>query len=343
MPAYHSTAIKHPKQSHSFQTKLRHYCGQLSSQDKKSIPRSTLSYWLKSKLVGDFKTNTLWQTIDDIEPARLIFENKKLKEQNNILMGATMGLSAIIKNMPLTVSNKKNIVESIDKLKQYITLKEACGFFNITTHQYYAWKNNAGCHQSLVKLCRKKYPNQLTDTETNLIKKYLTNEKYLQWSRATVYWQLCRAEGNLFAKSTFYKYCNLLGFGRRRGPVKCKKDTGGIKATKPGEIIHVDITEIYTHNHTKVYILFVQDNFSRKIIGFHAALSSNGILQAATIKQALKKPGSNMDTATIITDGGSENKGQVDAMLAHYFPLAKKITAKVDIPFANNMVVSCQL
>jgi putative transposase len=331
-------AIKRFSTTYTFQTKLRHYCGQLSKAERKSIPRSTLSYWLKSKLADGFKTNTLWEKIDDIEPAHLIFENKRLTEQNILLTQATAGLSAIVKNISLSGNNKKSFVDAIDKIKLGTSLQKACGYFSITAQQYYSWKNNTGCHQSIVKLCRKKYPNQLTDNEVNLIKKYMTNEKYLQWSRATVYWQMCRLEGNQFAKSTFYKYCNLLDYGRRGRPIKCKKNTGGIKATKVGEIIHVDITEIYTLDNRKVYLLFVQDNFSRNIIAFHAALCNNASLQAATIKKALQSLKANLNTVSIITDGGSENKGAVDTMLAHYFPLAKKIVAKVDIAFANNMV-----
>jgi putative transposase len=329
IPVQTMPAVKSPKQSYPFQIKLRHYCGQLSNAEKKIIPRSTLSYWAKSKITSDFKANTLWEKLDDIEPAHLIFENKKLAEQNSLLAHAAAGLSALVKNPHLS---------NIDKIKEFTSLQKACSYFSITCQQYYAFKNNTGCYQGLVKLCRKKYPNQLTDAEINCIKKYMTDERYLQWSRATVYWQMCRTEGNRFAKSTFYKYCNLLGFGRRRGPFKCKNNTGGIVAVKVGEIIHVDITEIYAHNSQKIYLLFIQDNFSRNIIAYHAALCNNAALQAATIKNAQQSLKVGLNTVSIITDGGSENKGAVDTMLAQYFPLAKKIVAKVDIAFANNMV-----
>jgi putative transposase len=136
----------------------------------------------------------------------------------------------------------------------------------------------------------------------------MTAEKYLRWSRVSVYWQMCRIEGTMFAKSTFYKYCNLLGYGRRRGPIKCKKNTAGVKATKVGEIIHADITEIYTRDNTKVFMLFVQDNYSRNIVGFHAAVFNTAALQAATIKKVLIKLKADLYSLSIITDGGSEIK-----------------------------------
>ncbi len=68
----HKVASFTPKEirknkSYSFETKLRHHCSQLDKADKKFIPRSTLSYWNKSKLALDFKTNTFWENFEEIE------------------------------------------------------------------------------------------------------------------------------------------------------------------------------------------------------------------------------------------------------------------------------------
>jgi hypothetical protein len=145
IPVQTMPLAKSPKQSYSFQTKLRHYCGQLSKAEKELIPRSTLSYWAKSKITGDFKTNTLWEKLDDIEPAHLIFENKKLTAQNILLAHAAAGLSILVKNTNLSNSDKKSITESIDKIKAFTSLQKACGYFSITTQQYCSWKNNTGC------------------------------------------------------------------------------------------------------------------------------------------------------------------------------------------------------
>ncbi len=325
------------KQSYSLSTKLQY----LFSNKKKgftTVPRSTRQYWKNSKAVTQFYSNNLWQKMDYVEPAKLFFENKNLQEQCNVLSFTSAGLCKALLHNRLSVPQKKDIVGAIDTLKNLCSLQKACTCFNITTQLYYAWKNNNGCRQSVIKLCRKKFPNQLTNIEVALIKKYMEESKYLQWSRVSVYWQLCRTEGNLFAKSTFYKYCKVLGYGRRSGSGKCKKNATGIKAAAVGQIIHVDVTEVYAKNNEKAHVLFVQDNFSRKIIGFHVAAANNAFLQAATIKKALENIDTVYSGTGIITDGGSENKGAVDVMLKQYFPGVQKIIAKVDVPFANNMV-----
>jgi putative transposase len=326
------------KQSYSLDTKLRYLYGEISIADKKRLPRSTTHYWKKSKSINEFCNNNLWDKIENTEPAKLVFENKNLHNQFDVLTVASAWLCKMILKNKLSPQCKKDIITNIEKIKEHTTLQKACSYFSISTRQYHAWKNNIGCHQSAIKLCRKKFPNQLTIYETGLIKKYMEDVRYLQWSRISVYWQLCKQEGHLFAKSTFYKYCKTLGYGRRTGFRKCKKNSTGIKAHAVGEIIHADITELYSKNHQKAYILFVQDNFSRKIIGFHVARENNSLLQAATIKLALENIGNAHHDTLIITDGGSENKGTVDEMLKACFPKVRKIIAKADVPFANNIV-----
>ncbi len=325
------------KQSYTLDTKLEYLFGNAKIIDP-AVPRSTKQYWRKSKTIKEFCSNNLCQSINDVEPAALIFENKKLQQQCSVLSFASAGLCKALLHNRLSVQQKKDIVAAIDTLKDLCSLQKACTCFNITTQLYYAWKNNNGCHQSVIKLCRKKFPNQLTNAEVALIKIYMEDSRFLQWSRVSVYWQLCRTEGSLFAKSTFYKYCKVLGYGRRTGLGKCKKNTAGIKAAAVGQIIHVDVTEVYAKNHEKAHVLFVQDNFSRKIIGFHAAAVNNSFLQAATIKKALENMGKIYSGTRVITDGGSENKGAVDVMLKQHFPGVQKIIAKVHVPFANNVV-----
>jgi putative transposase len=321
------------KNSHSLETKLRYLFD--DKQIAVNVPRSTKQYWKKSKSVKDFCCNNLWGKFEELEPMKLLFENKNLQEQYRLLALTTKGLFKTISIQKLTSQQKDEIVSTIDKLTKLCSLAKACSYFSISTQKYYAWKNKNECHQSVITLCKKKIPNQLTDIEIGLIKKYMNDLRYIQWSRASVYWQLCKSEGHLFAKSTFYKYCNALGYCRRKGADKCKKNTVGVKATAVGEIIHADITAVFTHKYEKANILFLQDNFSRKIVGFHVAKENNTLLQAATIKNALTNL---VNIGSIMVDGGSENKGAVDIMLKQYFPTIKKIVAKVDIPFANNMI-----
>jgi hypothetical protein len=62
----------------------------------------------------------------------------------------------------------------------------------ISQQQYYAWINKVDCGHSLMKLCLKKYPHQLSNKEINVVKEYVTEEAYLHWSLASIYCQMLR-------------------------------------------------------------------------------------------------------------------------------------------------------
>jgi hypothetical protein len=115
MPAQTGPVVKNKKRYYSFETKLRHHCRELNKAEKKLIPRSTLSYWTKSNMANDFKSNSLWEKLDDIEPAYLIFENRKLVEHNVLLAHAAMGLSAIAKNTTISGSDKNKLLKALIK------------------------------------------------------------------------------------------------------------------------------------------------------------------------------------------------------------------------------------
>ena len=76
----------------------------------------------------------------------------------------------------------------------------------ISHQQYYAWINKVDCGRSLMKLCRKKYPHQLSDKEIKVMKAYVTNKAYLHWSLASIYCQMLRKAKTFMSLATFRKY-----------------------------------------------------------------------------------------------------------------------------------------
>ena len=67
-------------------------------------------------------------------------------------------------------------------------------------------------------------------------------------------------------------------------------------------------------DHTKVYLYFLTDNFSRFILSWKASLKYSSGMTFDNISDAYNKYGLNnvLPHIKLITDGGSENKGAVD-------------------------------
>ena len=238
----------------------------------------------------------------------------------------------------MLAEQKCHIVKAVEKVKPVLGLAKALRYLSISFQQYYAWKNNADCTISYLRLCRRKLPGQLTEAEVNTIRKYMTDPIYQFWSRASVYWQILRDDSGYFAKSTFYKYCKLLGFGRRPGIQKSKKNKPGIIAIAPAEILHTDVTQVMTEDGKANYISFLQDNYSRMILNGSITTTPNAVFVANGIKMATEKYDLLQKQIQLVTDDGSENKGEVEAFLEREAPHICKVIAKVDIPFANNVV-----
>ena len=199
-------------------------------------------------------------------------------------------------------------------------------------------ERNQDCSASLLKLCRKKFPSQLTDIEIKVIKTYMENPDFLYLSRASIYWKIIRDGAAAFSKTVLYKYCRLMGYQKRPVIKKSKLNMDGIKATKPGEILHTDITYITSEDDKTSYLSFVQDNFSRFILLGNAGKTPTAGFIKSNMEYVVNNYNLYKHTTLLITDNGSENKGELDTYLQNEARSIKKIIARVDIPQANNIV-----
>lgn len=81
----------------------------------------------------------------------------------------------------------------------------------------------------------------------------MNNDHYKFWSKSSIYLKALR-DGNLqCAITTFYKYCQLLGFKNR--PRRRKQDNyNPLKTYKPNEVWRADVTIFKTKDHAKHYL-----------------------------------------------------------------------------------------
>jgi hypothetical protein len=114
----------------------------------------------------------------------------------------------------------------------------------------------------------------------------------------------------------------------------------GIRCDAPKKMLHMDVTIFRPLEHTKLYLYFLVDNFSRYILGFKVSLNyaahiSFENIQEAYVTHALGEVQPGID---LITDGGSENKGEVDTFANDPKTNLRKLVAQTDIRFSNSMV-----
>ena len=146
------------------------YCYQkhlLPNDIAKDIPRSTRQNWRKLNVLVFEHDELAKFEAESLDYMLVLTEKEKLNElclalKEIILLYRNVLESCDIKKQ-LLLNCKPVIVETASRLGNVVPLSEFCAYFNISSRQFYSWKNNQDCSASLLKLCRKKFPSQLTD------------------------------------------------------------------------------------------------------------------------------------------------------------------------------------
>lgn len=330
---------------------ILHQNNALPTDIRKQIPYSTLHNWKKkdkSIIVGVDDPRIAPANIETIQ--ELITQHhlmpvvRTLLHVNRVLLRT---LHKTKKYKKLLAQEKDTIIritERFEKLLQQglapkTNRKRILKWFGVSLQQFHYWKREVKqCPSSLLDLCRVKHPHQLTTHETSVIRKYVNNPQFEAWSLVSIYLQILRDGAAFFALSTFYQYCRKMGVSKKFRTFKTQKQ--GIRASKPGEIIHADITEFKgLVDHRKVHIYHFSDNFSR--FRFRAQPDFNR-LPEITLRNLeaiiADYPHLFEDRATLLVDDGVENKGALSDFADKNKELVILLIALKDIVFSNSMI-----
>ncbi|MGD2033807.1 MAG: DDE-type integrase/transposase/recombinase [Bacteroidales bacterium] len=330
------------KRSYHTDITIQYKLGILDTNLVKQIPSSTLHNWKNKDLSLLFGSEHVSDSEQNLQMIKDFLTRKSLLQIAKAVYYVYCSYVKLfdqVKNKRKILHQSKDLViKTIDQIKDTVSFNRAVNAFGISCQQYYAWKKKVQCKILPPSLCRKVYHNQLTTKEVGLIKKYLKNPQYRHWSVTSVFYQILRDRAAFFSKTTFYKYVNLFQLQRSR-PEKKKYDTG-IRAEAPKKILHMDVTIYRPVNHSRVYLYFLVDNYSRFILNWKASLEYSAKITFQNISEAyekykLKNINPHVD---LICDGGSENKGPVDVFVDNYDSNIQKLVAQTDIRFSNSMV-----
>lgn len=204
------------------------------------------------------------------------------------------------------------------------------------------WKRevHVQCDSSFLFMCNQRFPLQASRMEVLKIKQFLTDKAYQFWPVASIA-AFCRRGAIVFlCDSSWYKYAKLLGIQRPKPSSRRKKNSTGIRATKPNDIWHADVS-VHKINNTKHCIYLVVDNFPRRILARKVSKQLNALLRVQTIQLAYKKALTIEQTlnVSLIVDGGSENNNStIDGFIQDSKINIHKLIALRDIHFSNSIV-----
>ena len=187
--------------------------------------------------------------------------------------------------------------------------------------------------------CPKSFPSQLTRDEVSAMRDFVESESYrhIAVQNLALYAQRL---GKLFASaSTWYKLIRERGWKRPRRRVHPAKPKEGLRATRPNEFWQIDTTVIRLTTGIRIYLQAVIDNFSRRILAWRVS----DMLSSATTRELLIEASKGLPdesanaNVVVVTDGGSENFGEVEQLLEDSNSLSR-VLAQTDIVCSNSLI-----
>ena len=243
----------------------------LPDEFRSIIPYSTLHNWSKKDIANIIGSDTLADK--DINLLKQIVTNKKLLMAAKALYFLFSTISKLFKEAvnkaELLKLHKTTILETISRVKSTLGVKRALRWIGLSPNQLYYWIEDKNCQLSMLDLCRSRNPHQLLNSEVKVIKNYLLNDRFRNWSALSIYYQALRDKAVYMGIGTWYKYARRLGIKKRFYCLKNKKKIG-IRATTPLQILHMDVTIFKPFDNTRIYIYLLVDNFSRSIVSWTA-------------------------------------------------------------------------
>lgn len=316
--------------------------GLLSKGTLKQIPRSNIHRW-KREQPDKYQAFDLGiQGYGDYELVKSFIEHKTAKRVFAAYVRIIKTVVSLAHSLPgfhrAVKERSKQVVEIIKRAQPIIGLMRTLRLFNLSVPTFRQWslQTFTHCFESLTHSCNRVFPNQLSCPQVVLLKELLSAPKFQFWPVSSIALYALRENILPLNLNTWYKYVHKLGIVRPRTASRRKKNIIGVRAVRPHQLWHADITAFVTADHCKHFIYLVVDNFSRKILSWKLKDSVKAEFRKATIVDALKKVKRVGSTITLITDGGPENNLKpFPRGLPYHLEHCK---AMIDVDYSNSLI-----
>lgn len=337
----------------SYDTRLKYLAREnlLPEMYRKNIHRSLICKWKqepKEKYVG-YELNANISELYDL--MKVVSEDQRLQKAVRGVYRIQTTLKNIIGTGSAYINklkeHKADVVNAIERASQTISITKACKLIGIgkSTFRTWAMESYFKCNHSLIKLCSNAYPSQLTYQEIKKMYRLLSDARFIAWPVKSVAFYGIKHGIVKAHPNTWYKYNRIMKVKRFLYRKKKREYDEGIRATKPNQKWHADVTELKLRNGQIAYIYLVIDNFSRFILSWRIADKLCASIRLETFREAVvnskirkRQPVKWKRKTQLIVDGGSENNNMsVNTFIQRKDTPLNKVIALKDILKSNSM------
>ncbi len=305
------------------------------------VPRSTALGWLR----GHYRP-VVTADILDMDHTRLQAEVLTLRRRIRLLSAIVRLLIALLRALDVRLDRtrlpdgaaKNRLLRAIDRAQGALSLRGALRVLHLSPSRYHQWRRaEQVCELDDEVSCPNSTPTRLTATEILTIKAMVESPEYrhVPTGRLAI---LAQRLGRVFAApATWYRLAQERGWRRSRARVHPAKPKDGVRASKPDELWHVDMTVIRLLDSTKVYLHAVIDNFSRRILAWRVTENFSVATTVAILQEADRGAARRDELPTLVADAGVENvNSEVHGLIES--GLLRRVLAQRDVTFSNSLI-----
>ncbi len=284
----------------------------------------------------EMETKILSKEITDLKVSL-----KKSQAENELLSLLANAATDYISTDKLIHNIKNKVVNAITKNREVLGIKKCVKMFNIAIRTFYTWQQltKAPCVHTIKTTCLKSNPNSLLKEEELNIVRILKDPRYFHYPLKSLMW-MAKHEDIVHASFPTWARLKEEHQIKRTKPKDMKRlNYRGLKAIRPNQYLHADITLFKLPSHKMYYIYIVKDNYSKMIKSWAITEKVSAATRVETFKQALTDINfKSKQDITFITDQGTENNNK---LVRSFFDQLKGVQIKFalrDIPYSNSMV-----
>jgi transposase InsO family protein len=288
------------------------------------------------------------ETVDvlDDDRLKLLAQNQELQHRVAFL-GAMVGvLVALIRISKSRLdferipdpTSKRVLLRAIERSKKAMPLTASLRLAGISASRYHSWcRTEAGCDLEDQPSCPRAMPSRLTSDEVAVIETMVASRDHRFMSVRAPALHAQRV-GKVFASpTTWHRLIRRRGWRRPRTRVYPAKPKIGIRATAPGELLHLDVTIIKLLDGTRMYLHAIIDNYSRRILSWTLETRLGSGATCRVLREAAREIAGKVEGTLLVSDAGSENVNRnVDDELEGID--FERVLAQIDVTYSNSMI-----
>jgi putative transposase len=305
------------------------------------IPRSTAASWIR-RGSRPVVTTELFAEDEQQLRARVL----KLERRVQLLLGITRLLLLLVRLFGFRLDSqrvpsgeaKSSILGAIERAKQRVPVTVALRVLGLSASRYQSWlRLEQSCSLDDRSSCPRTVPSQLTHQEIATVHDMATAMEFRHMPIRVLALYAQRIGRVFAAPATWARLIRERGWRRPRQRVYPAKPKTGIRASRPNEVWHIDMSVIRLLDGTRTYLHAIIDNFSRRILAWKLAEKLSPLTTCELLQDAAQYLGADDDPPELYADSGVENVNEdVDALINE--GLIHRVLAQVEVAFSNSLI-----